>query len=354
MKQFAVLTACALFFCFLLTACTGTGAGGKTLAGSEAFPLMSSSRPQTAVTEMEKLGLDIEKFTTVGWETEPGILFGHKHALTKEEQQQFIADLVLSEWRVKPDEGPMEYDIGTLLVARDDNGNLLSVHPIADKYSYISIKMAGQENEAFYLVPSEAVDKLKAFRDVLEQNEGPADMAGREIIPVSPTPDAGLYEKICRCLFPYLITQKNKGYTLFSDAAFSDEDYRTFLDAMILQEHMQDAVKTQSEDDGQTISYFSRDAYEQWYADAYQDAPPVDEAALSPVLVDGQECIPIPVLGMEGGYVETSYKIENATSEDGKIYEIELLVTSASLPQGRTLKFTIKIEGDCFTYLRVD
>lgn len=147
MKQFAVLAACALFFCFLLAACTGTGAGGKTAAGSEAFPLMSSSRPQTAVTEMEKLGLDIEKFTTVGWETEPGILFGHKHALTKEEQQQFIADLVLSEWRVKPDEGPMEYDIGTLLVARDDNGSLLSVHPIADKYSYISIKMAGQENE---------------------------------------------------------------------------------------------------------------------------------------------------------------------------------------------------------------
>ena len=57
------------------------------------------------------------------------------------------------------------------------------------------------------------------------------ELVGREILPVAPAPGDGLYEKICRCLYPYLITQAtSSGYPLFKGGPFATAEYYSLLD----------------------------------------------------------------------------------------------------------------------------
>ncbi len=78
-------------------------------------------------------------------------------------------------------------------------------------------------------------------------------LIGKELQPSSS--GDGLYDKICRCLYPYLITQSGHGYDLFCEGSFSQENYLSLLNYIILQEHRDQVKKEGATEFGQPVFY---------------------------------------------------------------------------------------------------
>ena len=177
------------------------------------------------------------------------------------------------------------------------------------------------------------------------------ELVGKEILPVAPAPGDGLYEKICRCLYPYLITQSTSGgYPLFKDGPFATAEYDSLLNYLLLQEHAKDAVKTETTNDGQNLFYFSKKEYETWYAGYYQNSPLPDEQTMQLATIDGQDCIVVT----EKGYGSvTTFTIEAVNQDADQNTVIEVLGTSTEFTEKIKLKFTVKIE-EGFTYIKVE
>lgn len=179
-------------------------------------------------------------------------------------------------------------------------------------------------------------------------------LVGKEILPTAPAPGDGLYEKICRCLYPYLITQSTtSGYPLFKDkdGQFAAAEYDSLLNYLLLQEHAKDAVKTETASDGQTIFYFLKKDYETWYAGYYPSGPLPDEQTMQLATVDGQACA---VLTEKGYGSVTTFTIEAITQDADWNTVIEVRGTSTEFTEKIRLKFTVKIEEDGFTYIKVE
>lgn len=179
-------------------------------------------------------------------------------------------------------------------------------------------------------------------------------LVGKEILPTAPAPGDGLYEKICRCLYPYLITQSTtSGYPLFKDkdGPFATAEYDSLLNYLLLQEHAKDAVKTETASDGQNIFYFLKKDYEVWYAGYYPNSPPPDEQTMQLATVDGQACA---VLTEKGYGSVTTFTIEAITQDADQNTVIEVLGTSTEFTEKIRLKFTVKIEEDKFAYIKVE
>ncbi len=180
------------------------------------------------------------------------------------------------------------------------------------------------------------------------------ELVGKEILPAAPASGDGLYEKICRCLYPYLITQSiTSGYPLFKDkdGPFATAEYESLLNYLLLQEHAKDAVKTETASDGQNLFYFSKKEYETWYAGYYQNSPLPDEQSMQLATVDGQAC----VLLTEKGYGSvTTFTIEAVAQDADQNTVVEVLGTSTEFTEKIRLKFTVKIEEDGFTYIKVE
>ncbi len=178
------------------------------------------------------------------------------------------------------------------------------------------------------------------------------ELVGKEILPVAPAPDDGPYEKICRCLYPYLITQSTSGgYPLFKEGSFATAEYDSLLNYLILQEHAKDAVKTETKSDGQNIFCFLKKDYETWYAGYYPSSPPPDEQKMQLATVDGQTCA---VLTGKGYGSVTTFTIEAITQDADQNTVIEVLGTSTEFTEKIRLKFTVKIEENSFTYIKVE
>lgn len=179
-------------------------------------------------------------------------------------------------------------------------------------------------------------------------------MVGKEILPTAPAPGDGLYEKICRCLYPYLITQSTtSGYPLFKDkdGPFATAEYDSLLNYLLLQEHAKDAVKTETTSDGQNIFYFSKKDYETWYAGYYPSSPQPKEQTMQLATVDGQACA---VLTEKGYGSVTTFTIVAITQDADQNTVIEVLGTSTEFTEKIRLKFTVKIEEDKFAYIKVE
>jgi len=177
------------------------------------------------------------------------------------------------------------------------------------------------------------------------------ELVGKEILPVAPAPDDGSYEKICRCLYPYLITQSTSGgYPLFKEGSFATAEYDSLLNYLLLQEHAKDAVKTETTSDGQNLFYFSKKEYETWYAGYYPSSPPPDEQTMQLATVDGQTC----VLLTEKGYGSvTTFTIEAVTQDADQNMVIEVLGTSTEFTEKIRLEFTVKMGTESFVYINV-
>lgn len=180
------------------------------------------------------------------------------------------------------------------------------------------------------------------------------ELVGKEILPAASAPGDGLYEKICRCLYPYLITQSTtSGYPLFKDkdGPFATAEYDSLLNYLLLQEHAKDAVKTETASDGQNLFCFLKKDYETWYAGYYPSSPPPAEQTMQLATVDGQAC----VLLTEKGYGSvTTFTIEAVTQDADQNTVVEVLGTSTEFTEKIRLKFTVKIEEDGFTYIKVE
>lgn len=178
------------------------------------------------------------------------------------------------------------------------------------------------------------------------------ELVGKEILPTAPAPGDGLYEKICRCLYPYVITQSTSGgYPLFREGPFATAEYDSLLNYLILQEHGKDAVKTETASDGQNIFYFLKKDYETWYAGYYQNSTLPDEQKMQFANVDGQACA---VLTEKGYGSVTTFTIEAITQDADQNTVIEVLGTSTEFTEKIRLKFTVKIEENSFTYIKVE
>ena len=217
-------------------------------------------------------------------------------------------------------------------------------------FCFLLAACAGTDTSGSTRASSEATAPVANSENDVQGGE----LVGKEILPAAPAPGDGLYEKICRCLYPYLITQSTtSGYPLFKDKdrPFATAEYDSLLNYLLLQEHAKNAVKTETASDGQNIFYFSKKDYETWYAGYYPSSPQPEEQTMQIATVDGQTCV---VLTEKGYGSVTTFTIEAATQDVDQNMVIEVLGTSTEFTEKIRLKFTVKIEGDGFTYIKVE
>ena len=172
-------------------------------------------------------------------------------------------------------------------------------------------------------------------------------LIGKELQPSSS--GDGLYDKICRCLYPYLITQSGHGYDLFCEGSFSQENYLSLLNYIILQEHRDQVKKEGATEFGQPVFYFEKAQYEKWYEDysIHAGAGPLD---LDCEIVGDVECVPVAEMGW--GSVQ-SYTIKSIDSEPQNIYSIKIQVSGTETEDKLDLFFSVRLDEETFQYLSV-
>ena len=157
-----------------------------------------------------------------------------------------------------------------------------------------------------------------------------------------------LSDRLCRCLYPYLLLQSGKGYTLFSDTAYAAEDYRELLNYVILQEHAEQAARAETAPSGQPVYYYEKEQYETWYH-SYAANIPAEIFELSVETVDGAEYVPVPEMGW--GNVR-AFAIQSVESE-GDQYTVGICETNSENDTSKQLTMTVRLSPDGFQYLSV-
>ena len=163
----------------------------------------------------------------------------------------------------------------------------------------------------------------------------------------APSGDA-LSDRLCRCLYPYLLLQSGKGYTLFSDAAYKAEDYRELLNYVILQEHVAQSAKVEAAPSGQPVYYYEKEQYETWYH-SYAANVPAEIFELSAETVDGAEYVPVPEMGWGSVQLFTIESVEH----EGDQYTVGIRETNSENDTVKQLTMTVRLTPDGFQYLSV-
>lgn len=174
------------------------------------------------------------------------------------------------------------------------------------------------------------------------------ELAGKEVLP-SPSGEE-LYDRLCRCLYPYLLTQEARGYRLFADGAFYEDDYLSLLHFVILQEHRDQAQKEEVTPFGQPVFYFQQTQYEGWYRDLFPKEKP-GPAGLVPKVMDGTGWARVPEMGY--GSVRL-YTIKEAACGQNGVYTVTVEAASTESEEKQELTFSVALGAEGFQYLSVE
>ena len=188
--------------------------------------------------------------------------------------------------------------------------------------------------------------EVSSIPQISRANEEIETLIGKQL--VNSSEDDTLYGRLCRCLYPYLLLQSGKGYTLFNDNLFEVNDYRELVDYVILQEHSNQAAKIETTSSGQSIYYFEKEQYKEWYysyaADVHTETP--DFAC---EVIDGVECIPVAEMGWGNLRTFTIQSIE--CNGDQYTVGIHATITESDVDENLTIK--VRLLQDGFQYISV-